>query len=506
MKKILFISFAICIARSHALSAQTSDNPIQIELNFNEKKFRSINSGTLDKGILKSNCKRIQHGDFYQIKIKDINMNLFNVLIDKKDSTIVSNISFPAFDLIDLNTIESFIKNITLSTEAVTMIESALAEERNKSAALTKNNLGTEKSAIELKIIQLEKLKKILEEINHKLKELKDQMALAAKEIEAINQSIALLNNQALAYLVSPDISATVSQYVFDPKLSFQKTADDLMGIAKNLGAIKNHLTILEDNYKDFKALYATSDPNNPFRSDSLVRQKDAELNQSFKKSISTIDAALSKISAEKVNIFFANLVHLENNAKREFVTLPLQYRGDLSKIKITIAPKKPEFGLQTYTAEYEFPMRRSYVGIGGAFYHASFSHDVFSVRELQNDPDPSEFEIVNEGPTNGEIGFSTLLHVGGKVYSDWLGLHGSIGPAISLAAKPQPRLAIGAGFSLGKGRNMMSFNVLHMFGYVDRKSNAYQEDKTYKVKPENVTISRLSNSWSLAVGYIYKF
>src|SRR5690606_3165946 len=66
-----------------------------IEINFKDKSFTGCN-------WLKE-VNNLKTGDLFQLKIKNLNMNLYKVVIDKKDTIVSSGVSsFPTFDLINL--------------------------------------------------------------------------------------------------------------------------------------------------------------------------------------------------------------------------------------------------------------------------------------------------------------------------------------------------------------------------------------------------------------------
>lgn len=185
---------------------------------------------------------------------------------------------------------------------------------------------------------------------------------------------------------------------------------------------------------------------------------------------------------------------------------MPFQHSEDISKLTIRLIPKKPEYG-QSYVATYRFPFDKFYAGIGGSFYYANFRHESYSIRETVITDSISTFSLVDEENPRGEIGIAVLLHVGSKIGGKGFGLHGTVGPGLSLANKPLPRIAGGGGVSFGKRNGMLSLDLLCVAGNVNVKSNLFN-DTNYQIneRPESATVTKLKATWGLSLGYIYRF
>lgn len=537
---------------------------------------------TLDfaqRSISLDSVKKIKHGELYKVQIKNINVNLYDISINKKDSIITSNVTFPTLDLLGLDALNGVIQNIIPPTSSIKSLESEKDEVKKRTSiidnkikhyedkqqsanekieeakgAINKNkaikgfiapkeldsinkeyqdiiilNISRRDSCQtvinelkkdriliikELDVIE-KKLKeqeqdakvKILNEISKYQDSTKNTLTNTKKIIQLSDSLIVRLNNQAFSYYKSLTTKDSISQYIFDPKLNFNSVFDLSQQLRDTLAKRKSEITNYRSHYKKYTDSLLRDVYNTELlKKDSLIKLKNSELMEAFSTSVSILEKALEKIAYEKISTSFQTLIHLENNNGHSYTSLPLQHNGDISQLTITITPKKLEYG-QSYTAHYEFPKRKFYAGIGGSFYYGnSFRNDVYSVQELQITDTTSQFFIVNEEEKKGEVGFATLLHVGWKIYKDWVGLHGTVGPAISLYSKPQFRTALGVGISIGKKNNMVSFDVLGMMGNVQRRSNVYYEGTPYSVKPEQISISKLSSSFAFSVGYIYRF
>lgn len=515
--------------------------------------------------------QKIKKGKFYKINIQNINMNLFNVSIDKKDSIIVSDVQFPTLDLLGLDGINKVITSIVATTKSsspIQSIQNELSKKELDKAALyiQKMNLQSniesynsfssklkndQKSLIiekgiydslsndmqkkisdarekinmiEGKIFNLEKEiqvqkylleeeikkskpeeieKQIIDKINITKESTTTQLNIAKKHIEQANDLIGNLNLQSLIYIQSFTTNTHSSILDVKDSMSIKQMVEETNKIREAIKKEKTEIEKIEKEYLDFKK-------TNDAKYSDTAKKLHQELINTISQAKTTIDTEADKISKSKIAEFIASIIHLNNNSNRTYSTLPLQHNGDISSITLHITPKKPEFG-PSYSAVYKFPHSKNYVGIGGAFYHVtgkSFRNDVYSVQEFATSDTTSQFSIVNEDPEgkDKEIGFATLLHVGTKLSQDLLGIHFTIGPAISLTAKPQVRLAMGGGVSIGKNKNMVSIDLLGIAGNVQRKSNLYSETQTYDKFPEQITVSKLKAAFAIAVGYIYKF
>jgi hypothetical protein len=79
----------------------------------------------------------------------------------------------------------------------------------------------------------------------------------------------------------------------------------------------------------------------------------------------------------------------------------------------------------------------------------------------------------------------------------------GSFGPGISIAKSVKPRLLFGFGYAFGK-RNMLTVGLNVIIGSVDRISNVYDVNTTYKQKPEQITVSQTEYGIGLTIGYVF--
>lgn len=442
--------------------------------------------------------KTLKPGQLYQLKIININMNLFNVMIDKQDSTLVSDVPFPTLELIGLDGVSTIAANIIQATTSTTEKISQWGFENEKQRAP-----GKETAQERILLIQYN----YLINLNSTLSQSKPVIGIA-------DGLIVKINNQLLSYMVGVDTLIRLSHYVFDPNLTFDQAMVQATSLRKQIDSLKDIISSQQTAYNKFaEGLLKSDETKKLITEDSLIKLNDQRLKEGYTKAIAELTAAADKISYVKISGFFASLIRLENNKNRTYLSMPMQLNGDINKLTLTISPKVADAGLQSYNATYEFPRKSFYVGLGASFYYAKFRNDFYSIKETQTSDTTSHFNLIEENPERREIGFASLIHFGWKLNRvcnrqtrGLFGIHGTLGPALSLSSKPQFRMAVGAGISLGRNRNMLTLDFLRMGGYVNRLSNAYSMNEDYSAKPEQVTVSKLDFQWSYSVGYIYKF
>ena len=216
-------------------------------------------------------------------------------------------------------------------------------------------------------------------------------------------------------------------------------------------------------------------------------------------------------INAEKVAALLKSIILLDNNSNETYTSLPQQLNGDETQIKIQIVPTDTESTLPSYSTVLKFSQKQeSFTGLSMSFYYAGFNDEIYSTTATTNGTN-TNYRLVSENNSKGETGVVSLLHFGWKPWTKNttnlkdLAFNIVIGPALALTKNVRPRVAVGTGISYGK-KNMITFNALYMAGYIDKKSTAYELNTDYSVAPPNSTVSKLSGSFALSLGYIYEF
>jgi hypothetical protein len=445
------------------------NTPTVISLDFNERKFENI-----------TKLEEISRGDFYQLNIKNINLNLYSVQLENKDSVIQSAVSFPTFDLISLDNLSEYLNGL-----------SPLITSAQKNKYIPPNMPSPPISRSDENIIYIERMNWELV----RLTQVKNNLNRVLMSIDSLQLS---LNKCSLSYLVENRKSNYLNY--LNSKFFLENALQATEFIRSKIKDISNYLNESSMKYETFMAdekLYTVTD--------TVIIKRDKELKQAFSITIESIIKVYSSIDAAKIFAWFSSLTIMENNNTWEYNSLPLQKTGDRTSLIIKVVPKSTDYRLSSYQTEIQFPTyTRSYIGIGMAYYVSSLYNDSFSFTTSMVDTVAS-YTIVDETPKKSEIGIATLLYFGGRLKDRDLGGHITIGPAFSISNKIKPRLTTGLGLSFGK-KQMLSFDLLFMVGYVDRLSNAYPIDGVFSASPSNITVSKLQYGGAFSLGYIYKF
>lgn len=187
---------------------------------------------------------------------------------------------------------------------------------------------------------------------------------------------------------------------------------------------------------------------------------------------------------------------------------MPLQFTKEQAIVDITIEPRDlATYKIQTFKTSITFPASKlSYAGVGASFYTSKLYDEVYSLEGFASNDSVTHYRAREESVTKREVGMAALLRVGTRFEKcEWLGIHGSIGPGISIGDKVKPRVLAGGGLAIGT-KHCFSLDVGAIAGYVERLSTIYNSDKVLTVKPENVTVSKLKADLFLSLGYLYRF
>jgi len=437
-----------------------------IKLNFKTKRF----TNTMNE------LEGLKQGDFYQLQIDSINMNLYKVVLDKKDTIIASKVTFPIFDLANLGGVGELLDKIKIDI-------SNLDGKRN-TAENVKNRIDREKS------------------------NLLSKDSVISKEKNRIDRLSLLIQKKILSYFVLNNDSS------YYRLLSNNLILNDLL---LETGNVRKSIAELEEAIRTQRAeylAYVSDDKVKKIINDDKnkdLKEDDKILQEAFTKTISNVDKLNESVSAEKVVSWLKELVFKENNSSFSYTSLPQQLLGNQVKLNIQIIPTKEESDLPRYQTDIQFPQKRQfYVGAGMSFYYAWFKNEVYSTKATVINDSTTNYQIVDEKNEKGELGLATLIHFGWRPFYtyrrlDVLAVNLVTGPALSLTNPVKPRIAIGGGLAFGR-KNMLTLNMLYMGGYVDSKSNIFDTEINYSIKPEKITVSKLQGSFAVSMGYIYKF
>ncbi|MEQ8524874.1 hypothetical protein [Gracilimonas sp.] len=453
---IVFVLFNFSYAKAqlNCDNQITNGNPKTVKLNFND---RIING--------RESLKGMEAGSFYRILVSDINMNLYKVNINNKDTSSTSS-----GKLLSLG-IDSLLKKIQLPNLITVLplpdISKELAEEMFQAKNLEKNQNITE--AIELYTNVQQKLTGILADAEETLIE---------------------ISNQYVSYQVQDQTTGTYTYLTsgFDFEESFKKldelrrTLNQVKIDINRLAEILSYLSI----YKD--------EMGNSYQ----------ELSDNFSKLKSYSDTISKIISIDKITELKTRIMHRENNKANCYLSLPYEIKQGNNTVKVYIEPKSIESGLPSFNTNFSFSSKPSpFVGVGAGFYWTNMYNSEYAVSSSPIDSNTTEYRIIEEDNDQFEIGVASMVHFSAGEPNN--NLHFTIGTAFPLNDLDRLRLLAGGGIRFGP-KDMITANIMAVAGMVNELSNAHSINNTTTIEPVNITRSKLKVGISISIGYLYKF
>lgn len=421
--------------------------------------------------------KKLRTGDWYQIRLKNINLNAFKVDVSTADSFYTFSLKTPSFD--DLPS-EALSK---LGSDLLSSIDISLFEnvDEGNTEKFFNNNIfeGLSRSPknpfsellqtvlmVEQDIIQFKRLYNI-------------------KMIEVDN-----LRNEAI---VEGKINENLHAFII-------KETNELQLKLEKLNQ-KMQLHLLAVN--DFLTQNANTVSKDPLKEEV---QKLKTFNTELIKSQKTLNDALSR---DKISPLLLQSRFIDKNNTMTYSTLPQRFNGTKATISVVLTPRDSSYMLNTYSTKFVIEQKKSiYFGTGLSFYVAGLSDQNFSTVKKTSATDTT-YSVVAEDKTNFEVGISSLLRAGFYHQRDHkaeFGGHFSFGPGVSISEKVRPRILLGLGISIGSGKHAISIDGGSIFGSEQKKSNSINDGDVFSERPEKLTVSTPKISWFGSFGYMLKF
>jgi hypothetical protein len=453
MKKNL-VSFICVFFLFESVNAQDCCKIVEIDFN-----GRSNKSGSSESKL--SIPKKIKLGEFYQVKIKNINQNLFLININNTDTILSSKSKTPTFE--DLN----------LSLPKLDDIQ--LEKKSKENAAPT----------------QIDDLSEILSNNDEEIINFNKSVSNIVDYIDELKVKINKVRLKAL--LINGGQSSSGSE--FESYVSYLQRASN------QLKVVNNEVAECFKKYLQDTKRYQSSISENDYykKADEAVKANFVELQKN-------IGSLKESISADKAFEYLFTLVTINNNSKGDYYSLPLQYSGEQTRLLVSITPRDTKYNLQSYSTQIIFPLVPPKYNVTGVSYYFSWLTDEeYSIEK----PTDTTYRYSFHSGAGGEGGLAASYRAGIKMFpkSEWFGAHISLGAGLSLSKKIRPRILLGGGLSFGK-KHMLAVDGGVIFGYVDRKNSTLDFTKTYseKQRPEPIIVSQIEKSFYLSIGYLFSF
>lgn len=466
MKKVIF-TLIICSFVYNLVNAQKT-----IEIDFNKKTTQTVN------------VNDIKRGEYYQIKIKNINLNLFKVSLTSIDTVLSRPQQTPTFGDFNLDALLKVIAGISPLSTSITQSLPSQALSQLYEQLIKNNNWEISDDSVNVSI---------------KYRMEQESIALV-QEKEPVEQLVVRIDNLKLEVyklrLNSFKLANPSNTFNFDQALT------DIEKIRKAILDLKTNITTKKTAYEAFSTTNKAA-----IAANTVLIANDKSIKETYDKFLSTLSDVLTSISADKANELLSTIVFIENNATNLYTSLPIQFTGEQAKVQISIVPRDEKYNLQSYYSQIMFPEKiKNYSVVGISFYTSSLYDKAYSTIKTTINDSTSNFNFREENVSKAELGIATLLRYGAK----WnekndLGGHLSIGAGLSISNRIKPRFLFGGGLSLGE-KHMLAIDCGGIAGYVDRLSSAIELSNTYSEKPENITVSKLGIGAFVSIGYIYQF
>lgn len=471
------VSKSICLAICLFLIGISAFAQKKIVLDFATKKITAFEVKDTLRG-----------GDMYQLQIKNINTFLYKIAIQTKDTITEHQLKFPGFGSLNPDSM----KTLTATLSSLSLLSSVAPVYGQQKMLGEDENVRPTKTKKEIEAARIEAVKERIDAEHRQLQNNVDDLEIVKTRIDS--QSFAV-KKFMLSALVE-DTSNTIFNKLGGKTYSIDRVLRSMDDIRSSLAQEQKSVI---DNYAQY--LDDLADYQDIINASAEIKNADGKVKTIYDLLKKTIGDALALVDASICEDVLKKMVVVENNRKREYLSLPFQLTGDQTRMHITIMPRDSGSYLQTYCTDYVFPWAKNwFVGVGSSFY-VSFLHDeaYSTVTTISTD---TSYKVIQENPGYIEIGMQAMMMFG-FCQSDYGYCYLSFGPAISISNKIKPRLLIGAGYALGT-KNLFTIGLNLIGGEVDRKSEAIQLDTKYARKPEQISVSRMDYGIAFTVGYVF--
>ena len=446
----------------------------------------------------KDEIENLNPGDLFYVAIDSINLNLYKVLINKTDSTVVKPDSagnlFANFDLESLTTLAS-------SFSPIGGLIGAFVSRGNDKILVHEGDiqdLAVTKETPEA-IDKEDAVSNVIETIEEAYVAFGEQLS----ELHELKKEYRKLVN-----------TYTVSLLRYGMSLSNKEARKTPWAKLPDYGNIVDDFDKI---YKDLTDLITAN--NNTFTEyttqilpySSVIYGVDS-LRKSHEQIITYYEAQTKKLAEIEAKLDSSTYLPLlkswiigTNNSSNKFTSLPIQYSDQLNKLSIEIVPRNAEDRLQDYRTTLVFPSKEKeyFWGVSTGFYASSMTDEGYSLRSEISESD-TLFSIVEEDPGSFELGVNAMFRYGRRFFcADSFGWHLGFGPGLSISESIRSRLMLGGGIYGGKKQKIL-LDAGIILGSVDRLSNLYREGDPLSEQPDRLTVSKTTVGAYVSLSYLF--
>jgi hypothetical protein len=470
-----------------------------IRFNFHGKRLES-NPDSLES---------IDVGDFYNIEIDSINLNLYKIIIGTSDSSTLKPIDFPSFEVFKTAQLSSYLSNLipTALQKGVTTLSSSQAKDvKDLSNNLTL--MGMNWRAKFDSVTQLQTRRKE-EPLNDTVSLLilmnESQTNLKMKQME-FNSLVARIQNVIFEH----NKLFVVSELEFLPPTMGKKDTIDVSQLSlkvlyDSIGIIKEDVQKLDSAIQQLSQNYDNEIKYDSWRIRNLpyLKTVDSTLRIAFYKFDSTLVGMHDSLTGNKMVKYIRSLANIMNTSWT-YKSLPKQRMKDQTFVDITILPRDSA-RLESYTTHFAFPLKeKEFWGVSSGFYYGRMNNQSFSVKTvIDASKKDTSYSLADESPVPYEFGMDAIFHYGRQLILHDFFAQIAIGPAVTFGDKIRPRLMVGAGIAFGD-KNILLLDIGTVFGYTDRLSNSITQLQGFRTLPTDYMVSTLDHGLYLSVSYLF--
>src|SRR5690554_3043273 len=360
MKKTLLI-IVFGLLAGYTAFAQKSNKPVTVtndDIKIIEVDFTKMQNTSLAARKNKSNTSKtetlifidsINVGDYYQVVVNGINLNLYNVSLVTKDTILSTPQYTPTFADVSLDELNKALAGISSGNIQFSLTDlNKLLTSNILNDGLSKNLTGRQ------------------QEVDTLMMNAKDSLDLQTQRVKDIVRSIDDFKMQIYTIRLN-----SVRETMDSSSYNFKQALIDIQNIRKKINQEKLKAFKNFDEYK--------SSPINDkivIESNKDLTAKDKAIRDSYDELGKSLDKITETISADKAYELLSSIVYLEDNISRNFVSLPQQFLGERGEVKLSITPRNTEVPKVNYMTSIVFPAKITrYTNIGVSFYGSTL-HD----------------------------------------------------------------------------------------------------------------------------------
>lgn len=438
--------------------------------------------------------EEVNIGDYYQVRIHNINLNQFKVSINgKEDTTKTPSISTPTYSSFSIDPIIALTDGLSTTVTGKDLLSQLNALQE----------LGGVRSMEAMSTIPVFGEDPGVDDRNEE-KQVVDELNLIVHTLNILNNDFTNLIHIKL----SNDLERARS---FTNLLSNENLYASLVledQIFEHADKIQKGLADLDKRFYEILLDYNTLVENKGgiIKNDAEIKTFSDDVNKQLKATKESLDESKQSISIKAILDEAIQATMISQNRSAIYTSLPNLINSKETIVTISIDPREPTYLKNKYESVFVMKKEtRNYFGTGISYYYSYLSDENYSVLETISESDTT-YAIVDEGLNKGEIGLASFLRIG-KIHKDdeRFGFHGVLGAGASITETVRPRLMVGGGISFGNTPHSIALDLGLIVGHSERLSNAANTTVNYSIKPERLTVSELDFKLFISLGYVLR-